>query len=148
MLTNEPARFVPPADGDTALVLSPCPGNRCPCHDGGRSGRRFPSHADPAQRLLLNCHRFILCASSELALINPAGQKAAAQGWAISSSVVAKTSPSTPEPVSGVGSINGTQKFQPGFQSKQRGVGSHPHDSQHCCRSPFWKKCEIYCNTC
>lgn len=37
--------------------------------------------------------------------------------------------------------------LQPGFQSKQRGVGSHPHDSQHCCRSPFWKKCEIYCNT-
>lgn len=56
-------------------------------------------------------------------------------------------SPSMPEPVPGVGSINGTQQFQPGFQSKQRDVGSHSHESQHCCRSPFWKKCEIYCNT-
>lgn len=77
--------------------------------------------------LLLNCHCFILPASSELALLNPAGQKAAAQGWPRSSLVVAKTSPSTPESVPGVGSINGTQQFQSGFQSKQRGVGSHPH---------------------
>lgn len=48
------------------------------------------SQADPAQHLLWSCRCFFLCSSSELALINPAGHKAAAQGWASSSLVVAK----------------------------------------------------------
>lgn len=78
------------ADEDTAQAVSTFHGSHCPCHDSDRTGHRFPSQADPAQHLLLNCHCFILCSSSELALINPAGQKAAAQGWASSSLVVAK----------------------------------------------------------
>lgn len=134
------------ADGDAALALSPCPGSHCPCHDSGRSRHCFPSQADPALHLLLNCHCSILHCSSELALINPAGQKAAAQGWVSSSLGVAKISPLTPEPVPGMGCINGTQHSSLASRTI-RGVGSHPHDSQHCCRSPFWKKCEIYCNT-
>lgn len=65
-----------------------------------------------------------------------------------SSLVLARTSPSTPQPVPSMGSVNGTQWSEPRFQSKQTGVGSHPRNSQHCRGGPFWKKCEIYCNTC
>lgn len=138
---------------NTAPALAPCLGSGCPCRGVGRSVRRLPSRADSAQRFLLNCHHFVPCASSRVGFYKSCcaegsrrgmGEQASASG----SLVLARTSPSTPQPVPSVGSVNGTQRSEPCFQSKQTGVGSHPHNSQHCCGSPFWKKCEIYCNTC